>query len=132
MLLIIVAITEMTSKAIRYAILFLPPLQVYFSHEEGACGREKHQKRLTLTLMEGCMIWLERRGKHVHVGELAKQTGASIRSLHYYEQMGVLHASRQENGYRCSDLSAIAQVRRVRSLLSLGFSLEDIHLLAPC
>ena len=68
----------------------------------------------------------------MHVGELAKQTGASIRSLHYYEQMGVLHASRQENGYRCYDLSAIAQVRRVRSLLSLGFSLEDIHLMAPC
>jgi hypothetical protein len=25
----------------------------------------------------------------MHVGELAKRTGASIRSLHYYEQMGV-------------------------------------------
>jgi Predicted transcriptional regulators len=68
----------------------------------------------------------------MHVGDLAKRTGASIRSLHYYEQMGVLHATRQENGYRSYDQSAIEQVRRVRLLLALGFSLSDIRLLAPC
>jgi DNA-binding transcriptional MerR regulator len=36
----------------------------------------------------------------MHVGELARLTGVSVRSLHYYEQMGLLHAQRQENGYR--------------------------------
>lgn len=68
----------------------------------------------------------------MHVGELAKRTGASIRSLHYYEQMSVLHATRQENGYRTYDQSAIEQVGRIRLLLALGFSLSDIRLIAPC
>lgn len=68
----------------------------------------------------------------MQVGELAKRTGASIRSLHYYEQMGVLHASRQENGYRSYGPEAIEQVQRIRKLLHLGFSLTDIQLLAPC
>jgi len=68
----------------------------------------------------------------MHVGELAKRTGASIRSLHYYEEMGVLHASRQENGYRSYDPEATQQVQRIRRLLHLGFSLTDIQLLAPC
>src|SRR5690349_11261136 len=68
----------------------------------------------------------------MQVGELAKQTGASIRSLHYYEQMGVLKAHRQPNGYRAYDEQAVEQVQRIRRLLTLGLSLEDIKLLAPC
>ena len=46
----------------------------------------------------------------MYVGELAKRTGASIRSLHYYEQMDVPHASRQENGYRSYTPEAIEQL----------------------
>ncbi|GHO47682.1 MerR family transcriptional regulator [Ktedonospora formicarum] len=68
----------------------------------------------------------------MHVGELAKRTGASVRSLHYYEQMGVLHAQRQGNGYRSYGPEAIEQVQRIRNLLHLGFSLTDIQLLVPC
>lgn len=68
----------------------------------------------------------------MQVGELAKRTGASIRSLHYYEQTGVLEAHRQPNGYREYDEQAVEQVRRIRRLLALGLSLEDIKLLAPC
>lgn len=68
----------------------------------------------------------------MYVGELAKRTGASIRSLHYYEQMGVLQAERLENGYRSYGPEAIEQVQRIRRLLHLGFSLTDIQLLAPC
>jgi len=68
----------------------------------------------------------------MHIGELAKKTGASIRSLRYYDQMGVLRATRQENGYRSYEPEAIEQVRKIRSLLALGFTLDDIQLLAPC
>jgi DNA-binding transcriptional MerR regulator len=68
----------------------------------------------------------------MHVGELAKRTGASIRSLHYYEQMSVLQAQRQANGYRSYGPEAVEQVQRIRKLLHLGFSLADIRLLAPC
>ncbi len=68
----------------------------------------------------------------MRVGELAKRTGASIRSLHYYEQMGVLQANRRSNGYREFDKLAVERVQRIRKLLALGFSLEDIKLLTPC
>jgi DNA-binding transcriptional MerR regulator len=68
----------------------------------------------------------------MQVGDLAKQSGASIRSLHYYEQMGVLHARRQPNGYREYDEQAVERVLWIRKLLGLGLSLEDIKLLAPC
>jgi DNA-binding transcriptional MerR regulator len=68
----------------------------------------------------------------MQVGDLAKQSGASIRSLHYYEQMGVLQARRQPNGYREYDEQAVERVRWIRKLLGLGLSLEDIRLLAPC
>ncbi len=68
----------------------------------------------------------------MHVGELAKHTGASVRSLHYYEQMGVLHAQRQGNGYRSYGPESVEQVQRIRHLLHLGFSLTDIQLLIPC
>src|SRR5215467_1299891 len=81
--------------------------------------------------MSGCMIRPEGETA-MHVGELAKRTGASIRSHHYYEQMGALHASRQENGYRSIAPVAIEQVQCIRTLLHLGFSLADIQLLAPC
>src|ERR1041385_8403892 len=68
----------------------------------------------------------------MHVGELAALTGVSVRSLHYYEEMGLLHAQRQENGYRSYEASAIEQVNRICTLLNLGFSTQDIRLLAPC
>lgn len=32
------------------------------------------------------------------IGELSRQTGASVRSLRHYEQCGLLAARRRENG----------------------------------
>ncbi|GCE51252.1 DNA-binding transcriptional MerR regulator [Thermosporothrix hazakensis] len=66
------------------------------------------------------------------VGELAKATGASVRSLHYYEEQGVLRSRRLPNGYREYDASAIEQVKLIRKFLTLGLTLEDFRLLAPC
>jgi len=36
----------------------------------------------------------------MRIGELAKRTGVSVRSLRYYDKMGLLGAGRSENGYR--------------------------------
>lgn len=68
----------------------------------------------------------------MRVGEIAKQTGASVRSVRYYERAGLIRAHRQENGYREFDPSAVGRVRAIRHLLETGFTLEDIAALAGC
>ncbi len=60
------------------------------------------------------------------IGELANQTGVSIRSLRYYEQMGLLSPIRHENGYRDYSPFAVEQVRTIQLYLNLGLSTEQI------
>lgn len=61
------------------------------------------------------------------IGELARQSGASVRSLRHYEAAGLLASSRQPNGYRLFDPSAVGFVERIRTLLRNGFTLEEIR-----
>lgn len=68
----------------------------------------------------------------MRVGEIARATGASVRSVRYYERAGLIQAHRRENGYREFDRSAVARVRAIRHLLETGFTLEDITALAGC
>ena len=43
----------------------------------------------------------------IQVGELAKRAGLTVRTLHHYEQTGLLKPSaRSEAGYRLYNLSA--------------------------
>ena len=56
----------------------------------------------------------------MRIGELAERTGVATRMLRYYEQQGLLSSTRQDNGYRTYDESAVEQVRTVRSLISSG------------
>jgi len=62
----------------------------------------------------------------VRIGELSRLTGASVRSLRYYEQQGLLTAGRMESGYRVYNRMAVEQVRTIRFYLSLGLSTEQI------
>jgi DNA-binding transcriptional MerR regulator len=51
------------------------------------------------------------------VGELAKQTGISVRTLHYYDEIGLLSPSgRTESDYR---LYAEADIVRLQQIMSL-------------
>ncbi len=61
------------------------------------------------------------------VGELAKRTGVSVRTLHHYDEIGLLSPSlRSESGHRLYTDADIGRLQQVISLKSLGFSLEDI------
>jgi DNA-binding transcriptional MerR regulator len=63
------------------------------------------------------------------VGDLAKQTKLSVRTLHYYEEIGLLRPSvRTESGHRLYTETDIARLQRILMLRQLGFSLEDIQL----
>lgn len=66
------------------------------------------------------------------IGELARRTGASQRSLRHYERVGLLHPRRGPNGYRHYDEAAVEQVRHIRDLLASGFTTHDIAAVAAC
>src|SRR6476646_6711292 len=60
------------------------------------------------------------------VGELAKRTGVSVRALHHYDEIGLLSASlRSESGYRLYTEADVIRLQQIRSLRSLGFSLDE-------
>lgn len=62
------------------------------------------------------------------VGELAKQTGLTVRALHHYDEIGLLSPSQRSGaGYRLYDGDDIARLLQILSLRQLGFSLEEIR-----
>jgi len=61
------------------------------------------------------------------VGELARWTGISVRTLHYYDEIGLLRpAQTTEAGYRLYTEGDVIRLQQVRSLRNLGFSLAEI------
>jgi len=62
------------------------------------------------------------------VGELARATGLTVRTLHHYDEIGLLHPSRRTAaGYRLYGEEDVARLQRVRSLRLLGLSLDEIR-----
>lgn len=62
----------------------------------------------------------------IHIGELSRKTGVSLRSLRYYEEKELLKPVRLENGYREYDDSHIEQVRIIQLYFSLGLTIKEI------
>src|SRR5580765_3510506 len=61
------------------------------------------------------------------VGELAKRTGLTIRTLHHYDEIGLLRPSlHTESGHRLYTAADVARLQQVISLRQLGFALEEI------
>jgi DNA-binding transcriptional MerR regulator len=61
------------------------------------------------------------------VGELAQRTGLTVRTLHHYDEIGLLKPSlRTESGHRLYTSADVARLQQVVSLRQLGFSLEEI------
>jgi DNA-binding transcriptional MerR regulator len=61
------------------------------------------------------------------VGELARHTGLSVRTLHWYEQKGLLSPSlRSESGYRLYTATDVARLQQVVSLRQIGLSLDEV------
>ncbi len=62
------------------------------------------------------------------VGELARRTGLTIRTLHHYDEIGLLRPSQHtEAGYRLYSAGDVARLQQVLSLRQLGFSLEEVR-----
>jgi DNA-binding transcriptional MerR regulator len=68
----------------------------------------------------------------MRIGELAERAGTSARTLRYYEDHGLLAARRSPNGYRDYDEEDLRLVREIRSLLDIGFALEETRPFVDC
>jgi MerR family redox-sensitive transcriptional activator SoxR len=60
------------------------------------------------------------------VGELAARTGVAMSALRFYEQRGLLQATRNASGYREFSRATIRRVAFIVFAQRIGFSLEEI------
>ncbi len=66
--------------------------------------------------------------KHWKVGELARLTGLTVRTLRFYDQIGLFSPSGQtETGHRLYNETDLSRLHQILSLKELGLSLEEIH-----
>ncbi|WP_250035245.1 MerR family transcriptional regulator [Paractinoplanes maris] len=68
----------------------------------------------------------------MRIGDLSAATGASARSLRYYEEQGLLSSSRSGGGQRHYPDSAVERVSLIQALLSAGLTSATITDVLPC
>lgn len=62
------------------------------------------------------------------IGELANRAGLSVKTLRYYEQVGVIDApERTAGGYRSYDEAVLGRISFVRSAQAVGLTLGEIR-----
>jgi DNA-binding transcriptional MerR regulator len=65
---------------------------------------------------------------HMRIGEVAEQTGLSLRTIRYYEEVGLVTPSaRTSGGFRLYSETDVARLRLVRRMKPLEFSLEEMR-----
>jgi len=63
----------------------------------------------------------------LRVGEVAQATGLTVRTLHHYDEIGLLVPSeRSEAGYRLYSDGDVRRLYRILALRGMGFTLEEI------
>lgn len=68
----------------------------------------------------------------MRIGELSARTGASRRSLRYYEEQGLLVSTRSPSGQRCYDDDHVQRVALIQTFLAAGMSSRTIARMVPC
>jgi len=65
--------------------------------------------------------------KHWQIGELARATGLTVRTLHHYDEIGLLVPSeRTQAGYRLYGEQDVRRLYEIRALRDLGIPLGEI------
>ena len=71
---------------------------------------------------------LEGDGDLLQVGDLARETGKTVRAVHLYEELDLLRPTTRSKGrYRLYGPDALVRIRWIGKLQDMGFSLTDIQ-----
>lgn len=67
----------------------------------------------------------------LHVREFAKLTGVSVRTLHFYDEIGLLKPSSvdEQNGYRFYDECSLTRMQEILFYRELDFPLKEIRMI---
>lgn len=99
------------------------------------CGIDKHHEILLdlhvterFTMLREVMSMKKKSETHSYtVGQLAKISGVSTRTLRYYEELGLLMPRRMSNGYRVYSPADVDTLQQILLFRSCGVELEEIR-----
>ena len=60
------------------------------------------------------------------IKQVSEISGVSVRTLHHYDEIGLLSPKKQENGYRYYSDEELSQLQTILYYKYLGFSLKEI------
>ncbi len=64
----------------------------------------------------------------MHIGELSRRTGLSVKTIRFYSDVGLVpEAARSRSGYRRYDTAALVRLEFVRTLRELGLDIATIR-----
>lgn len=61
----------------------------------------------------------------MNIGLAAEQSGLPAKTIRYYEEVGLVHPERAENGYRSYSETHVHKLRFLHRARSLGFGIEE-------
>ena len=69
----------------------------------------------------------------MQIGEFAKQADTNLRTLRYYEELGLIKPARRSSGkFRHYSLDQLKRVAAIKRLQGLGLSLDEVQeIIAP-
>ena len=59
--------------------------------------------------------------------EIQKETGLTRKAIEYYEDRGLIHPQKSENGYRDYSTKDLEILKKVSIFRKLGMSISDIY-----
>jgi DNA-binding transcriptional MerR regulator len=64
----------------------------------------------------------------LQIGEVAEQTGLSLRTVRYYEQMGLITPERRsDGGFRLYSSVQVTRLRLIKRMKPLGFHIDQMR-----
>lgn len=67
-------------------------------------------------------------GTRLKVGDLARESGKTVRAIHLYEELNLLRPiERSKGGYRLYGPDAVLRIRWIGKMQEMGFSLTDVQ-----
>lgn len=67
-------------------------------------------------------------GEQMQIGEVAERTGLSLRTIRYYEEVGlVVPSARSQGGFRLYTEPDVDRLQLIKRMKPLGFQLEEMR-----